>query len=222
MLSPSDTVIIKNLGLQDYLPVWSAMQDFTIQRNTNSCDEIWLLEHHSVFTMGRNGKSEHILETSDIPIINIDRGGQITYHGPGQLVVYLMLDIKRRHLGVRHLITLIEQSIIDTLKDYQLNAYAKKEAPGVYINDAKIAALGLRIKKGCTFHGLSLNIAMDLAPFRKINPCGYKDLQIVQLSDYIYDINLSQVQQKMTSYLVKNIGYARMNVKHDNNTKKFY
>ena len=213
MPSPSNTVIVKNLGLQEYQPIWSAMQDFTLQRNADSYDEIWLLEHQSVFTVGRNGQPEHILETSHIPIINIDRGGQITYHGPGQLVIYLMLDIKRRHLGVRKLITLIEQSIIDTLRDYQINAYAKKEAPGVYIDDSKIAALGLRIKKGCTFHGLSLNIAMDLSPFKQINPCGYKNLKIVQLSDYIHDIKLSQVQQKMITYLVKNIGYARISVK---------
>ncbi len=210
---PSDRVLIKYLGLQAYQPIWSAMQDFTIQRNADSYDEIWLLEHPSIFTMGRNAQAEHILETSNIPIINSDRGGQITYHGPGQLVIYLMIDIKRRTLGVRKLITLIEQSIIDTLNDYQLNAYAKKEAPGVYINNAKIAALGLRIKKGCTFHGLSLNIAMDLSPFKQINPCGYKNLPIVQLSDYISDIKMSQVQQKIISYLVKNIGYARMSIK---------
>ena len=212
-LSSSDTLIIKKLGLQPYLPVWQAMQEFSVQRNSETNDEIWLLEHQPVFTLGRNGKAEHLLKHSDIPLINIDRGGQITYHGPGQLIVYLLIDIKRRSLGVRKLITLIEQSIIETLADYQLNAYAKKEAPGVYIEEAKIAAVGLRIKKGCSFHGLSLNVAMDLIPFKTINPCGYKDLQIIQLTDFIEDVQLSQVQEKLLSYLAKSMGYARMMVK---------
>lgn len=209
----SDTLIVKDLGLQDYLPIWQAMQSFTEQRNSATRDELWVVEHYPVFTLGRNAKKEHVLQAIDIPMINIDRGGQVTYHGPGQLIVYLMLNIKRRTLGVRKLISLIEQSIIDTLRDYQLHAYAKKEAPGVYINEAKIAALGLRIKKGCTFHGLSLNVAMDLSPFKSINPCGYQNLEIVQLADYVEEISLSQVQQKLISHLVKNIGYARMVVK---------
>ena len=213
LTSDSNTLIIKNLGLQSYLPVWQAMQDFSAQRKSDTNDEIWLLEHQPVFTLGKNGKAEHLLERSDIPLINIDRGGQITYHGPGQLIVYLLIDIKRRGLGVRRLVTLIEQSIINTLADYQLNAYAKKEAPGVYIDEAKIAAVGLRIKKGCSFHGLSLNISMDMTPFKTINPCGYKDLQIVQLADFIKDVQLSQVQEKLLSYLAKSMGYARMMVK---------
>ena len=213
LTSDSNTLIIKNLGLQSYLPVWQAMQDFSAQRKSDTNDEIWLLEHQPVFTLGKNGKAEHLLERSDIPLINIDRGGQITYHGPGQLIVYLLIDIKRRGLGVRRLVTLIEQSIINTLADYQLNAYAKKEAPGVYIDEAKIAAVGLRIKKGCSFHGLSLNISMDMTPFKTINPCGYKDLQIVQLADFIKDVQLSQVQEKLLSYLAKSMGYARMEVK---------
>ena len=213
LTSDSNTLIIKNLGLQSYLPVWQAMQDFSAQRKSDTNDEIWLLEHQPVFTLGKNGKAEHLLERSDIPLINLDRGGQITYHGPGQLIVYLLIDIKRRGLGVRRLVTLIEQSIINTLADYQLNAYAKKEAPGVYIDEAKIAAVGLRIKKGCSFHGLSLNISMDMTPFKTINPCGYKDLQIVQLADFIKDVQLSQVQEKLLSYLVKSMGYARMEIK---------
>lgn len=183
------------------------MQSFTEHRTSDTPDEIWLLEHEPVFTLGRNGKKEHILDKTNIPIIEIDRGGQVTYHGPGQLIVYLMIDIKRHGLGVRKLVTLIEQSIIDTLNEYQLNARAKKEAPGVYIGDAKIAALGLRIKKGCSFHGLSLNLNMDLTPFKQINPCGYKNLEVVQLSDYIDDIELSQVQQQLTFHLSKNLGY---------------
>lgn len=209
-LAHSDTLLIRTLGLQAYMPIWQAMLSFTEQRNTDTPDEIWLLEHEPVFTMGRNAKKEHILSTTDIPIIDIDRGGQVTYHGPGQLIIYLLIDIKRHALGVRKLVTLIEQSIITTLNEYQLQAYAKKEAPGVYINGAKIAALGLRIKKGCSFHGLSLNVSMNLTPFKQINPCGYKNLEVIQLSDYIEEIQLSQVQQKLASQLAKNIGYRKI------------
>ncbi|MCW8930931.1 MAG: lipoyl(octanoyl) transferase LipB [Gammaproteobacteria bacterium] len=208
-MSLSDTLQVKNLGMQHYEPVWHAMQTFTENRTEETTDEIWLLEHEPVFTLGRNGKKEHILSKTRIPIVEIDRGGQVTYHGPGQLVIYLMIDIKRRGLGVRRLVTLIEQSIIDTLGEYHLSAKAKKEAPGVYIEDAKIAALGLRIKRGCSFHGLSLNLDMDLAPFSLINPCGYKNLEVIQLSDYIEGIEMSQVQQQLTSHLIKNLGYKK-------------
>lgn len=212
-MSLSDSLLVKNLGLQAYEPIWQAMQSFTEHRRSDTPDEIWLLEHKPVFTLGRNANKEDILSATDIPIIKIDRGGQVTYHGPGQLIIYLMIDIKRRGLGVRKLVTLIEKSIIDTLQEYQLSASAKKEAPGVYIGNAKIAALGLRIRKGCSFHGLSLNIDMDLTPFKQINPCGYKNLEVVQLSDYIKSVELPQVQQQLTFHLVKNLGYE----KHYNN-----
>lgn len=192
------------------MPVWQAMQTFTEQRTADTADELWLLEHEPVFTMGRNANKEHILSSADIPVIPIDRGGQVTYHGPGQLIIYLLIDIKRRALGVRKLVTLIEQSIIRTLNEYQLTAHAKQEAPGVYINDAKIAALGLRIKKGCSFHGLSLNVSMNLRPFKQINPCGYKELEVIQLSDYIENIQITSVQQKLAAHLSKNIGYKKV------------
>jgi len=208
-LSSSDSLLVKNLGLQAYEPIWQAMQSFTEQRSSDTPDEIWLLEHEPVFTLGRNARKEDILTATDIPIIEIDRGGQVTYHGPGQLIIYLMIDIKRRSLGVRKLVTLIEKSIIDTLQEYQLSGSAKKAAPGVYIGNAKIAALGLRIRKGCSFHGLSLNIDMNLAPFKQINPCGYKNLEVIQLSDYIESIELSQVQRQLTAHLVKNLGYKK-------------
>ncbi|MCK5647775.1 MAG: lipoyl(octanoyl) transferase LipB [Gammaproteobacteria bacterium] len=214
-MSLSDTLLVKTLGQQPYEPVWQAMQSFTEQRTSETLDEIWLLEHDPVFTLGRNAKKEHILNAGDIPIIEIDRGGQVTYHGPGQLIVYLMIDIKRRALGVRKLVTLIEQSIISTLNEYQLNARAKQQAPGVYIGDAKIAALGLRIKKGCSFHGLSLNLSMNLTPFKQINPCGYKELEVVQLSDYIEDVELSKVQQQVIFYLSKNLDYKKVIVKDE-------
>lgn len=206
-MSSLDTLLIRTLGRQAYQPVWQAMQSFTENRTSDTPDEIWLLEHEPVFTLGRNGKKEHILTETDIPVIKIDRGGQVTYHGPGQLIVYLLIDIKRRNLGVRKLVTQIEQSIIETLAEYQLKAYAKKEAPGVYIDDAKIGALGLRIKKGCSFHGLSLNLDMDLSPFAQINPCGYKNLEVIQLSDYIKGVRLSDVQQKLAFHLSDRIGY---------------
>jgi lipoyl(octanoyl) transferase len=205
-LSHSDTLFIRTLGQQPYEPIWQSMLSFTEQRNADTPDEIWLLEHNPVFTLGRNGKEEHILTRSAIPVVAIDRGGQVTYHGPGQLIAYLLIDIKRRSLGVRQLVTHIEQSIIDTLHEYQLDAFAKKEAPGVYINDAKIAALGLRIKKGCSFHGLSLNVQMDLSPFQQINPCGYQNLEVVQLSDYIEKVKLSKVQQQLAFHIAENIG----------------
>ncbi len=211
-MSLADTIIIKSLGRQPYEPVWHAMQSFTEQRNIETPDEIWLLEHEPVFTLGRNGKEEHILRKTDIPIVPIDRGGQVTYHGPGQLIVYLMINIKRRGLGVRKLVTLIEQSIISTLAEYQITAAAKKEAPGVYIGDAKIAALGLRVKKGCSFHGLSLNLDMDLTPFTQINPCGYKNLEVVQLSDYIEEVNPTKVEQQLLAHLLKNLGYKPENM----------
>ncbi|MCU7834500.1 MAG: lipoyl(octanoyl) transferase LipB [gamma proteobacterium symbiont of Taylorina sp.] len=210
----ANTLFVRNLGRQAYEPVWYAMQSFTQNRNSDTVDEIWLLEHEPVFTLGRNAKTEHILTSSGIPIVKIDRGGQVTYHGPGQLIVYLLIDLKRRSIGVRQLISLMEQCIIDTLAEYQIQAYAKKEAPGVYVDHAKIAALGLRIKRGCSFHGLSLNLKMDLTPFAQINPCGYKNLKIIQLADFIKDFELlqerSQVQQKLVTHFFKKMRYEEI------------
>ena len=208
-MSAPPALTVRQLGLTDYQSAWQDMQAFTDNRNENTPDELWFLEHPPVFTLGRNGKQQHLHHTGDIPVIRADRGGQVTYHGPGQLIIYLMIDIKRRSLGVRKLVTLIEKSIIDTLQEYQLSGSAKKAAPGVYIGNAKIAALGLRIRKGCSFHGLSLNIDMNLAPFKQINPCGYKNLEVIQLSDYIESIELSQVQRQLTAHLVKNLGYEK-------------
>lgn len=219
-MSLSDSLIIRVLGEQPYEPIWQAMQTFTDQRNDQTIDEIWLLEHEPVFTLGRNGKYEHILNKSDIPIVPIDRGGQVTYHGPGQLIAYLLIDIKRRKLGVRQLVTHIEQSIIDTLAEFDLKAYAQKDAPGVYINKAKIAALGLRIRKGCSFHGLSFNVNMDLAPFKQINPCGYKNLEVTQLSDYIKDIDTSRVQQQLIKHLSTHLSFAHLQWEHHSELPK--
>ena len=171
---------IKQLGKQDYQVVWQAMQDFTQARNKSTEDEIWVVEHPPVYTLGRNGKEEHILHPSDIPIIQVDRGGQVTYHGPGQLVVYFLLDLHRRSLGIRQLVTLIEDCLVALLAQYNVEAYSNRKAPGVYVDKKKIAALGLRVSKGCTTHGLSLNVDMDLTPFANINPCGYQGLEITQ------------------------------------------
>jgi lipoyl(octanoyl) transferase len=166
--------------MQDYESIWHAMQEYTDTRDSNSQDELWIVEHSPVFTQGQAGKSEHILNPGDIPVIQVDRGGQVTYHGPGQLVVYPLIDIKRNKIGVRQLVNHIEQSIVDMLGQYDIEAYAKADAPGVYINERKVASLGLRIRKGCSFHGLALNVDMDLAPFQRINPCGYAGLEMVQ------------------------------------------
>ena len=167
----------------DYQPTWRAMQQFTAQRSSDTQDEVWLCQHPPVFTLGLAGKSEHLLKDIGVPVVNIDRGGQITYHGPGQVVAYLLLDLKRRKLSVRALVTRIEQALIDLLAAYAVSACRLPGAPGVYVDGAKIAALGLRIKNGCCFHGLSLNVAMDLSPYAAINPCGYAGMAVTQLSE---------------------------------------
>ena len=181
------------------------MQDYTLTRDERSADEIWIVEHPPVFTQGLNAKPEHLLQVSDIPLVNADRGGQITYHAPGQLVVYTLIDIKRRQLGVRQLVTLIEQAMIDTLAQYGLQAIAKAEAPGVYIADKKIGSVGLRIKKGCSYHGLSLNNDMDLTPFSDINPCGYQGLQVTQLTDFGVHIKTNELAIPVVNSIVNAI-----------------
>ena len=177
-------MIVRRPGRVPYEPTWRAMQDFTTQRDASTPDELWLVEHPPVYTLGQAGKAEHLLHVTDIPLVKIDRGGQITYHGPGQVVGYLLLDLHRRGLKVREMVNLLEQALIDCIADYGLDARRKDGAPGVYIDDAKVAALGLRVKNGCSYHGLSLNVDMDLTPFTWINPCGYSGLQTIQLKDF--------------------------------------
>ena len=201
--------LIRNLGRTDYEPVWQDMKSFTNDRNADTRDELWLTQHNPVYTQGLNGKNEHILNAGNIPIVKVDRGGQITYHGPGQLVIYCLLDLKRLEIGIHELVTYIEESIIALLNEYELKAYARKDAPGVYIDEAKIAALGLRIRKGCCYHGLSLNLDMDLTPFAGINPCGYKDLKVTQLIDFVPTITNEQIEQRLCSQLIDTIGYER-------------
>ena len=199
---------VRHLGEVDYLDAWQQMQAYTDARTADSDDQIWLLSHPPVFTLGKSGKPEHILDAGDIPVINSDRGGQVTYHGPGQLVAYILFDIARARIGVRQLVTIIEQSVIDLLADYGVTANARADAPGVYVNDAKIAALGLRVRKGRSFHGLSLNIDMDLEPFSRINPCGYQDLQVTQMSDELSATNFTDVGERLLMKLMNHLRSA--------------
>lgn len=191
---PSDTLIIRQLGLQLWQPVSLAMHHFTDQRNDETPDEIWLVEHPAVFTQGQAGKSEHLLMPGDIPVMQSDRGGQVTYHGPGQQVMYVMVNLKRRKVGVRQLVSAIEQTVVDTLAQLGVHANARPDAPGVYVDGKKICSLGLRIRNGCSFHGLALNVSMDLAPFLRINPCGYAGLEMTQLSAFRPDAQMADVQ----------------------------
>lgn len=172
------SVIVRDLGTQEYRPIWQKMQAFTDVRSSATTDEIWLTEHLPVFTQGQAGKEEHVLFPGDIPVVPVDRGGQVTYHGPGQLMMYILLDIRRRKLGVRHLVTALEECIVLTLSESGIFAYAKKDAPGVYVDEKKVCSVGLRIRKGCSFHGLAFNVNMDLGPFSRINPCGYAGLEM--------------------------------------------
>ena len=174
-------LIVRRLGLADYAPTLSSMRTFTDTRTPDTPDEVWLLQHPRVFTQGQAGKAEHVLAPGDIPVVQVDRGGQVTYHGPGQWVVYLLIDLRRRSLGVRDLVDLIEHSVIDLLAQYGIDAAGKPGAPGVYVGGEKIASLGLRVRKGCSYHGLALNVDMDLEPFRRINPCGHAGLQVTSL-----------------------------------------
>lgn len=178
-------LIVRELGRRDYVPVWQAMRTFTDNRQEDTRDELWLVEHPPVFTVGLNGKPEHLLDPGDIPVVQVDRGGQVTYHGPGQIVVYALLDLRRLGLGPRQLVTVLEEGVIGLLAEYGVEAAGRREAPGVYVNGAKVAALGLRIRRGCCYHGLSLNVAMDLEPFSRINPCGYPGLKVSQLRDFM-------------------------------------
>lgn len=180
-----DKILVRHLGLQPYEPVSQAMHEFTDMRDDTTPDEIWLVEHMPVFTQGQAGKAEHLLMTGDIPVIQSDRGGQVTYHGPGQQVMYVLLNLKRRKLGVRELVTLLEQTVVNTLAEYGIDAHPRADAPGVYVGEKKICSLGLRIRKGCSFHGLALNINMDLTPFQRINPCGYAGMEMTQMRQWV-------------------------------------
>ncbi len=201
--------LVRDLGRQPYQPVWRAMQHFTDTRGDHTVDELWLVEHDPVFTLGQAGKPEHVLLPGAIPVLHVDRGGQVTYHGPGQLVAYPLLDLSRLKLGVREYVHRIEQALIDTLADWGIVAGRHAGAPGVYVGDAKIAALGIRVRRGCSFHGLAFNVDMDLAPFQRINPCGYAGLQVTSMLELLGDSgdsSLDSVKPRLLHHLARQFG----------------
>ena len=206
--NPASSLIVRHLGLQEYGQCFDAMKAFNEQRNSGSADEIWLLEHHPVFTQGQAGKEEYILNPGAIPVIKSDRGGQVTYHGPGQITAYVLVDLKRLKLGVRDLVNIIEQALVDTLAQWQIIASPRREAPGVYIeNGEKIASLGLRIRKGCSYHGLNFNVAMDMQPWQQINPCGL-GVRMTQLADLVeLPPGIELVSDRLVGYLATGLGY---------------
>ncbi|MDX1755810.1 MAG: lipoyl(octanoyl) transferase LipB [Marinobacter sp.] len=198
-------LVVRSLGLQPYLETWEAMKAFTANRDAHTPDELWCLEHPRVYTQGQAGKAEHLLAPGDIPVIQVDRGGQVTYHGPGQLVIYLMLDLSRAKLGVRALVDQIEQAIVEVLGALGIAAAPRADAPGVYVGEAKIASLGLRVRRGCSFHGLALNIDMDMTPFARINPCGYAGMPMCQVSDFVPGTTVDQLAQALTQALARRL-----------------
>ncbi|MEQ9725617.1 lipoyl(octanoyl) transferase LipB [Pseudomonas sp. WHRI 8822A] len=202
-------LIVRHLGLVDYLPTLEAMRALTAERDETTPDEIWLLQHPRVFTQGQAGKPEHLLAPGDIPVVQVERGGQVTYHGPGQLVGYLMLDLRRLDLGVRELVTVMEQALVEVLASYGVEAAPRADAPGVYVKGDKIASLGLRVRRGCSFHGLALNIDMDMTPFGRINPCGYAGLQMTQLKDLVATPPaFDEAARRLEQALRQRLGYA--------------
>jgi lipoyl(octanoyl) transferase len=204
----SVAIRIRRLGNVPYEPTWRAMQRFTETRGEDTPDEIWLLQHPPVFTLGLAGKPEHILDAGEIPVVQVDRGGQVTYHGPGQIVMYPLLDLKRHGLGVRRLVTLLEHSAIALAADFGIEAVARADAPGVYVEGRKLAAVGLRVRRGCSYHGLSFNVAMDLSPFRRINPCGYAGLETTQLQDLGVEADPLALQDVLANHLLRQLAAA--------------
>jgi lipoyl(octanoyl) transferase len=210
MIDLTEQLTLRYLGTQPYLKTWQAMSEFTDLRNEHTADEIWVVEHPAVFTQGSAGKAEHLLQQTDIPVVKSDRGGQITYHAPGQLVVYLLINIRRKSFNVRRLVTIIEQSIIDLLNDYNVHAIAKPDAPGVYVNGKKIASLGLKIRRGCSFHGLALNVDMDLSPFLQINPCGYAGLEMTQCKNEGIELSVKTLAPLLIQKMNHQLQYSQI------------
>ena len=202
--------IVRHLGRVPYLSTWQAMQRFTDERTSETPDEIWLLEHDAVFTLGMNADPAHVLTAGDIPVVKVDRGGQVTYHGPGQLVVYPLIDLRRAALGVRDIVTALEQSVILCVARYGIAATTRPKAPGVYVNEAKIASLGIRVRRGASYHGLALNVSMDLEPFQRINPCGYEGLAMTQLSALGGPTDLSRVAADLLTDLTSTLSRDRV------------
>jgi lipoyl(octanoyl) transferase len=204
---PHSTLRVRRLGLREYEPVWRSMQAFTDDRDERTTDELWLVQHPPVFTQGQAGKAEHVLAPGDIPLVQVDRGGQVTYHGPGQIVAYPLVDLRRKGLGVRELVNRIEQAIIRVLAEHGVTGERVCGAPGIYVDGRKIASLGLRIRRGCSFHGLAFNVDMDLEPFNRINPCGFQGLQVVQLSDFA-SVQIDPIQEELVRSLAGQLGYT--------------
>ena len=200
-----NNLVIREFGLQPYEPVWHAMQEFTNLRDESTPDEIWFAEHEKVFTLGLNTAPEHLLETGDIPVIQIDRGGQVTYHGPGQLMIYPLIDLRRAGLGVRDLVTALEQSVVDLAAEYDIDAASRSDAPGVYVDGVKLASVGLRIRRGASFHGMALNVDTDLEPFSRINPCGFKGLEVTSLARLGAESNLNAVRDRLLPHLLAHL-----------------
>jgi lipoyl(octanoyl) transferase len=201
----SPRIVVRSLGLQDYEPVWRAMQRFTDTRTPETTDEIWFTEHPPVFTLGLNASREHLLATGDIPVVQIDRGGQVTYHGPGMLMVYPLIDLKRLGLGVRDLVTALEQSVVDLARGYGIDANSRRDAPGVYVSGTKFASVGLRIRRGASYHGMALNVSVDLKPFLRINPCGYAGLEMTDLATLGGDRDLDIVSRKLLPHFLQHL-----------------
>ncbi|VAW93870.1 Octanoate-[acyl-carrier-protein]-protein-N-octanoyltransferase [hydrothermal vent metagenome] len=201
-------LLSRDFGLCEYQSTWDKMRDYTLTRSENSIDQIWYLQHSPVYTLGLNGKRKHVLQTNHIPLIPTDRGGQVTYHGPGQLIAYLLIDMPRKKIGIKHIVNAIEQAVIDYLKSLNIHSERLAGAPGIYVEDAKIAALGLRVRNGCTYHGLALNVDMDLLPFNSINPCGYEGMQVTQIKDLIASPpDMDAVKTGLHRHLCQHLGY---------------
>lgn len=199
-------IVVRSLGLQDYEPLWRRMQQFTDDRDASTSDELWFTEHPPVFTLGLNASRDHVLAPGDIPVVQVDRGGQVTYHGPGQLMIYPLIDLRRAKLGVRDLVTALEQSVIDLVAGYHVCAVARKDAPGVYVDGRKIASVGLRIRRGASFHGMALNIDVDLEPFSRINPCGFDDLEVTDLRALGITATADELQASFQATLLHHLG----------------
>jgi lipoyl(octanoyl) transferase len=197
---------VSRLGLRDYQRTWRAMRRFTDERGADTADALWLVEHPPVFTLGQAGRPEHVLNPGDIPVLQSDRGGQVTYHGPGQIIAYLMLDLRRAGVGVKRLVHLLEQAVVDVLAEHGIAAAARADAPGVYVGAAKIASIGLRVRHGCSYHGIALNVDLDLQPFQRINPCGYAGLQVTRLVDLAPGVTLKQVADQLAPAIAGDLG----------------
>ena len=206
MQSTKQAPLVRWLGRVDYEPTWREMQVFTDRRDEHTRDEIWCLEHPPVFTLGMNGKPEHVLAAADIPVVKIDRGGQVTYHGPGQLVVYPLLDVRRLGMGVRQLVVNLENAVIDLVAQWNIEATGRRDAPGIYVADRKLASIGLRIRRGCSYHGIALNVAMDMEPFRRINPCGYAGLEVTDLRSLGVEMPVEAVARQFAPCLLRALG----------------